>query len=327
MTVEEQSLYEYDQGNPTGDPKNDGQHARPRTPLVAIYPKEDTLISDHPYTTFTWTDPARRKVAADFLAYLRSARVQAEFQRDGFRDYAGRPGPKIDPADGTQPAEPANKLSPPSPEVLDKLLRSWAGLRKPANVLIVMDTSGSMAESVPGTGKTKLQLAQQAATGALSEFGGADRVGLWMFSTQLIKPSQDWRELVPVAPMSAKGHTDLLKQRINGMIANGGTGLYDTTLAARDAIARNPRPDAINAVVVMTDGKNEDGNSIPLSNLTSRLHTEATTHTVRVFTISYGKDADQTVLKQIAQATDAAEYDSSDPAAIDQVFTQVLSNF
>ena len=48
---------------------------------------------------------------------------------------------------------------------------------------------------------------------------------------------------------------------------------------------------------------------------------------VRVFTISYGADADTATLKAIAEATNAAYYDASNPATIDQVFTNVVSNF
>jgi len=48
---------------------------------------------------------------------------------------------------------------------------------------------------------------------------------------------------------------------------------------------------------------------------------------VRVFTIAYGQDADQAVLRQIAESTDGAEYDSSNPNGIREVLTEVVSNF
>jgi Ca-activated chloride channel family protein len=48
---------------------------------------------------------------------------------------------------------------------------------------------------------------------------------------------------------------------------------------------------------------------------------------VRVFPIAYGSDADLPTLRQIADATSAAVYDSSDPTSIEQVFTAVVSNF
>ncbi|HEY6749189.1 MAG TPA: substrate-binding domain-containing protein, partial [Mycobacteriales bacterium] len=43
VTVEEKSVWDYNQGNPSGDPATLGQRGKPRVPLVAVYPKEGTL--------------------------------------------------------------------------------------------------------------------------------------------------------------------------------------------------------------------------------------------------------------------------------------------
>ena len=48
---------------------------------------------------------------------------------------------------------------------------------------------------------------------------------------------------------------------------------------------------------------------------------------MRVFTIAYGEDADLAALRRIAEATNAAAYDASDPPTINQVFTAVITNF
>ncbi len=49
VTVEEKSVWDYNQGNPEGDPETLGEHPPPSVPLVAIYPEEGTLVSDHPF--------------------------------------------------------------------------------------------------------------------------------------------------------------------------------------------------------------------------------------------------------------------------------------
>jgi Ca-activated chloride channel family protein len=46
-----------------------------------------------------------------------------------------------------------------------------------------------------------------------------------------------------------------------------------------------------------------------------------------VFTIAYGRQADFDTLEQIAESTNAAAYDASNPATINKVFTAVVSNF
>ncbi|MEU6407140.1 substrate-binding and VWA domain-containing protein [Microbispora sp. NPDC046933] len=322
VTVEEKSVWDYNQGNPTGDPKTLGDHAKPKVPLVAIYPKEGTLFSDHPYAVLSWADAAKKAAAADFLKYLREPDRQREFEKYAFRSFDSKPGDLITTANGLDPKQPATTLSTPTPQVLDRILKSWAELRKPANVLMVMDVSGSMGADVPGTGKTKLDLAKQAAINALPQFGPNDRVGLWMFSLKQ-DGDKDYRELVPLG----RDNQSRLKSRINGLIPNGGTGLYDTALASYRHVLRHQNGDAINAVVFLTDGKNEDNNSISLDNLLPDLRKEAGQETVRMFTIAYGGDADLNVLRRISQTTDAAAYDSRKPGSIDEVFTAVISNF
>ncbi len=324
VTVEENSLVAYNQGNPTGNPATLGQHGKPRVPLAAIYPSDGTLVSDHPFTVLAWADDAKKQAAADFLGYLRGAEQQQRFAEQGFRSADGKAGGQITRDNGVLPDVQLNALTPPTPPVLDKLLASWAQLRKPANVLLVVDVSGSMSGGVEGTGKTRLDLAKQAAVSSLGQFAETDKVGLWMFSTRLDGP-RDYLQLVPIGPMSS--NRGPLRDRLDGLVPTSGTGLYDTSLAAQEYLRENLDPKAINAVVVLTDGKNEDQGGISLDNLLGELQSEDAGTGVRLFTIAYGGDADLSVLKRIAEATDAAAYDSSKPDTIDQVFTAVISNF
>ena len=331
VTVEEKSVWDYNQGNPTGNPATLGKHAKPKIPLAAIYPAEGTLLSDHPYVVLSgpWVDEPKRKAAAGFLAYLQSGGAQARFQQFAFRDYKNSPGQLVTEANGLLRSQPATLLSPPAPAVLDKLLQSWAALRKRANVLLVIDTSGSMAEEVPGTGTSKLELAKRAAVNALAEFADDDRVGLWMFSREL-DGIRDYRELVPIGRMDEQvdgaKRRAVLAERIKGLPPEGGTGLYDTSLAAFQYVREHQSPGNINAVVLLTDGRNEDS-GLDLPGLLERLRTERGDRSVRLFTIAYGADADVGILKQIGETSGGAGYDSSDPTSIDQVFTAVVSNF
>lgn len=326
MTVEENSVIAYNSGNPTGDPATAGKHAKPKVPLAAVYPSDGTVLSDHPFIVLAWADDARKKVAADFREFLRADEAQQRFLREGFRGFDNKPGPQATIANGVIPDADLKVVVPPSPPVLAKLLDSWSQLRKPANVLLVVDVSGSMNQPVEGTGKIRLDLAKQAAITSLSQFGKEDKVGLWMFSTQL-DGANDYRELVSLGRMGEGNRLNDLKSRLDGLISEGGTGLFDTTLAAHKHLKAHLDPDAINAVVVLTDGHNEDPDGISLDNLLAELRTEDTRETVRVFTIGYSEDADAEVLGQIAKATKAATYDSSKPDTIDQVFTAVISNF
>jgi Ca-activated chloride channel homolog len=332
VAVEEKSVWDYNQGNPSGDPATLGKHPKPHVPLVAIYPREGTLLSDNPYVVLPapWVDGAKRKAAADFLAYLQSGSAQARFERAGFRNYLGRPGPLITEANGLLPGHQVTLLSPPAPAVVDQVLTSWTELRKPAKVLLVIDVSGSMDNLVGGAGNTRLDLAKQAAVNSLSQLAGNDQVGLWIFSTEL-NGKIDYRELVPIGPMNMQvegvQRRALVKAEVKGLSSESDTGLYDTALASYKFVKGQHSPDAINAVVLLTDGQNDDDSGISLNRLLTGLGTGQSDRPVRMFTISYGSEADLEVLRRIAQATNGASYDSSDPSSINQIFTTVISNF
>jgi Ca-activated chloride channel family protein len=320
-TVEEKSVWDYNQGNPTGDPATLGDHPKPSVPLVAIYPKEGTLISDHPWVTLNapWVDADKRAASQSFLAWVKAPAQQEEFQRFAFRDAAGNPGGLITPANGLLPAEPKT-LNPPAPEVLDRILTSWTELRKRAQVLLVLDVSGSMGEPAGG-GQSKLDLAKEAAINSLSLFAPDDDVGLWVFTTGLAGGA-DYQELIPVGPLGP--HLDEFKRQIRGLVPLNGTPLYTAVHASVEALRSQLDPSRINGVVVLTDGRNEDPRNSDLDGLLRYLDSELN---VRVFPIAYGADADLTTLTRIAQASRAAVYDASDPTTITKVFVSVISNF
>ena len=93
-------------------------------------------------------------------------------------------------------------------------------------------------------------------------------------------------------------------------------------------------PTRINAVVLLTDGMNDDGNrdddnqQLQQTLSTLRRGSEGeSAKPIRIFPIAYGRDADLDTLRTIAEATNSAVYDASDPTTITKVFTAVVSNF
>jgi Ca-activated chloride channel family protein len=223
------------------------------------------------------------------------------------------------------PAEPKLRLSPPAPAVLDLVQKSWASLRKRARVLEVIDVSGSMGESAGGTGRSKLDLAKEAAIRALAQYSPDDEVGLWVFSSNVNDRPTPWVELVPMGPV--KQNLATLRARIGGLTPQGATALYATTRAAVEHVRKSFDPSRINAVLFLTDGKNEYNGDSDLPRLLKDLATEDESTAVRVFTIGYGDDADLPTLRRISEASRGAAYDASDPTSIDKVFTNVISNF
>jgi Ca-activated chloride channel family protein len=326
VTVEEKSVWDYNQGNPTGDPTTLGQGAKPRVPLVAVYPKDGTLLSDNPYIVLEaeWVDDAKRAVAADFLAYVTEPDRQRAFQDAAFRSFEGEPGPALTQENGALEAGAPVVLAPPAPTVLAAVQRSWDDLRKRARVLMILDVSGSMGENVEQAGLSRLELAKSAATTAVRGFAGNDQLGLWIFSTQL-DGNRPYVERVPVGPASTT--IPQITGEIADLVPDGGTGLYATLRAAQADMLADLDPDKINAIVILTDGRNEYPPDSDLDSLVRQLGGESLDTSVRVFPIGYSTAADKDALVQIAEASSAAYYDASDPASIDKVLTSVLSNF
>ena len=333
VAVEEKSVIDYNTGNPDGitDP---GEKPRPpRIPLVAIYPKEGTLYSDNPFIVLDapWVTPEEDEGARAFERFVQEPENQKRVVEYGFRP--GNPqvaaGAPIEKSNGVDPDQPQNVLGVPEPAVLAKVLDLWGQQRKSARVMLAIDVSGSMGEPADDQGNTKLDLAKQAAIAALAQFKAEDEVALRIFSTDISRAAPtDYLDMVPFGPISAT--RELIASRIRSLVPTQGTPLYTVAGASFNTLRETYDPLRINAVVLLTDGRNEDPRNRDVDKLLSDLRagSEGQSSTpVRIFPIAYGKDADLSVLRRIAEATNAAAYDASDPTTIDKVFTAVVSNF
>ncbi len=327
VAVEEKVVLDYNRGNPSGDPATLGDQPAPVVPLVAVYPSDGTLLSDNPWMILTadWVTPTKKQAATDFLAWLHEPDQQAHLTDAGFRDHEGRPGAVIEERSGLLPAGPSKIIDPPSPAVLAEIQDSWDELRKRAHVMFIMDVSGSMQDSVASAGVSKLRLAQDAAITALDHFAADDEVGLRQFSTSLGPKGEPWLELEPIT--MAKQAVPAMKQQIGAMFAEGGTALYATLRQAQHDMLSDLPPDRINAIVLLTDGKNEYPPDEDLDSLLEQLHGESVDTSVRVFPIGYGEGADPDTLRAIAEASRGAYYEATDPASIEKVLISVISNF
>ncbi|MBV9253528.1 MAG: substrate-binding domain-containing protein [Actinobacteria bacterium] len=332
VSVEEKSVIDYNKGNPDGILQAGENPRPPRVPLVAIYPKEGTLFSDEPLFILNadWVSDRQRRGAQAFSDFVQRPENQRQVLSFGFRP--GNPqvpvGSPISKAYGVDPGQPQTTLTVPSPEVLVGIIDKWGEQRKSARVLLVIDVSGSMGDDA-GDG-TKLDLAKRAAIDALQDFKADDQVGLRIFSTGINArgPDTDELDLVAIGPIAS--NREALATRIDSLVPTSGTPLYSTAKNSYNFLKSSYDPKRINAVVLLTDGKNEDPNNNDFNSTLNALRSGSeglSTTPVRLFTIGYGKDADLATLRRMAEATNAASYDASDPQTINKVFTAVVSNF
>jgi Ca-activated chloride channel family protein len=286
--------------------------------LIAIYPKEGTFFSDSPFIVLDgeWVTPEQRAGALAFQKFLAREITPEVAARGGFRpaDLEAEPVAPITAANGVDPKQPERELGLPEPRVLALLKRTWREDRKPANVLLVLDTSGSMAE------EQRLENAKQGLDVFLSQVAPQDRVGLTTFSDQITP-------LVPVGPF--KQNKAQLQATVKRLIADGGTAFYDAA-AQGYATVRDlaDRDDRINAVVLLTDGEDTDSTR-GVEEVVRELGGQGDSATqVRVFTIAYsaGAAGAKDALEKIAAASGGNSY-PGDPENIEAVYRSISSFF
>ncbi len=285
--------------------------------LIAIYPEEGTFYSDNPYIVLDapWVKPEQKEGANEFQKFL-AAEVSPEVAaRAGFRpaDLKAKPVAPITKENGVDPAQPKRVLGLPSPPVLDRVRKTWREDRKPANVLLVLDTSGSMND------ENRLMRAKDGLSTFLREVSPNDRVGLTIFSDRV-------RPLVPIAPVRA--NKARLQGTIRDLIADGGTAFHDATAEGVETVKRLGDRERINAVVVLTDGEDTDS-SKSIDEVVEQLDAQGDSESaVRVFTIAFSASAvgAEDGLKRIAAASGGQSYEGSTDD-IETVYRSISSFF
>ncbi len=292
-------------------------------PVVAVYSSAPGTSLDYPYVV-TGGAPDITLDAAGLLAALRGPDARHLLAARGFRDASGRAGAALRAVSGIDAARVAG-VATPSVDDVDTARSMIATLDRGSRILAVVDVSGSMADPVPGTGRTRLALTVRAAAAGLGLLPRGSRIGLWEFSTDLT-PRTDYRELVRVGALN-RGQQARLAAGLAAMrpVPDGSTGLYDTVLAAVRRVRAGYDPTRANAVVVLTDGADQDPHGIGLSGLLDRLRREDDpARPVPVIAVAYGPDGDAASLRAISDVTGGATYVSADLRRIRTVLLDAI---
>ncbi|MCS6844712.1 MAG: VWA domain-containing protein [Caldilineales bacterium] len=264
-----------------------------RNRLVAVYPAEGTLWADHPLALLelpTLTDNQRRTFAA-FRDYVLSPEAQRLVLEAGFRPAdlsLSLEGSAISPQYGADPAQPQTTLQIPGPAVVEVVQNAWQYTKRKTNIFLVVDTSGSMEGE-------KLEAARAALRDFLSQIkNDEERVGLVEFASAV----HHVEELAPLGENRSR-----LEAAIEAMYASGSTALLDGVQTAYRRLQRLGDAERINAIVVMTDGR-ENSSTVSLARLVREIEQGNQTGVpVVIFAVAFGEDADYQVLRAIAEAS------------------------
>ena len=162
-------------------------------------------------------------------------------------------------------------------------------------MVLIIDKSGSM-------GGQKIELAKDAARGAVDLLGSKDQIGVIAFDG-----SPYW-----VSEMKSASQKSSVIDRIAGIEAGGGTTLYPAMQEALKALQSTSAK--LKHVIILTDGYSTPGDFEGITQ-------EMTSARITVSTVGIG-DADPNLLERIAELGNGRYYFASDPSSVPQIFAK-----
>ena len=272
---------------------NRTRSAELRERIVSIYPQDGTVLLGHPFTVLEgapWVTPEQIAAASVFKTFLLSAEQQQAVTSTGLRP--GDPNVRLEsPIESRYGANPSARLVTrdlPDGAVFDRVIEVWHRVKKHSMIALVFDRSGSMNEP-------KISAAIRGAQEFVRRMDGDDQL-VWMPFDNTVYP--------PTEGFGSQLGEELIG-RIGSTPASGGTALYDAVLSAYDRLqdARSIHGERLRyGIVVLSDGRDESSRTT-LSTLELKLKPGEVDPTgVQIHTVAIGGDADERVLKRIANA-------------------------
>jgi Ca-activated chloride channel family protein len=224
-------------------------------------------------------------------------------------------------------------VSLPSGEVLQRMLDTYDAIRKPARILLLVDSSGVVGDEMAaaGEGRTRVEVVQEALDRGLGQLPGEAEIGLWAF------PDPDdgqasHEEVVALAPLDADHRRRIIDGVAKWSTTETGerprTPLYRAVQAAYDQFVHDGDSRSINAVVVLTDGEDRDRSARPVSleQLVAQVDAEGARgrSAVRVFSIAL-PGASFPALDALSDSSNAETFPADDPDGLAEAFDAVFS--
>ncbi|MFI6770887.1 substrate-binding and VWA domain-containing protein [Streptomyces sp. NPDC050355] len=304
--------------------------------LKLFYPKGGTAQLTYPYTLVDdgALSPEQTRAANRFMTLLGEPGGQRTLRAHGFRPGNGTAVAKVADTAGGRAAQPysVTPADQPTAKELRALLGMWTITVQSARISTVVDASASMGSPVPGRdGRSRMDLARNSLLQALATFTPEDEIGLWKFAT-LLDGGKDYVELSPTRRLGDRDedgatHRDALAAAFGSLapVPHGATGLYDTTLAAYRSARATYASGKFNAVVVVTDGANDDAAGISLSALVGELEKlSSPDRPVPLIALAIGPEADESALDRIVAPTGGSAHRVSDPSQIHRVILKAI---
>lgn len=265
--------------------------------LVEVIPQDGVITADYPLTLLSGRGEEAEGAYRALVDYLRRDDVQARIAEETLRR-----------TDATSADTAAAAFEIPFPnrvETVRALLDSWVSeVRKPANMVFQIDTSGSMeGERLAGLRSALLSLTQTDADGTTSllTFRPRETVRFVEFASGVKSEEQ--------LTVGEDGDLSGVTSYVGGLSAEGNTAIYSTLEHSLEAAAETRDEDNVTSVVLFTDGENTEGPGIE----EFELWYEATPEVqgIPVYAILFGETS-RAEMERLAEVTGGRVFDAGD---------------
>lgn len=287
-----------------------------REPLVLVYPKDGVITADYP---FMLLKPAKRPEYDKLVAYLKGD----EFQKAMTAATQRQP---VNPAvpSGVPTRDYFELAFPAKLTVVDALLDAYLNqFRRPADSTFVVDISGSMGDNGRieslRTALTGIAGADASLSGRFTRFRERERISVVTFSAE-VEDQKQWSlgtdRAANAAPLNE------FSQFVTSLHPAGGTAIYSAARTAYEAalLRQAKDPDRVYSVLLMTDGKNNDGISLDAFRQWFAGLPPEQKH-IRIFAVQFG-EARREELEALTEPTGGRVFDAS-KAGLQAAFKEI----
>ena len=291
-----------------------------REPMVAVYPQDGTVVSTHPFAILdgaAWVAPDQLKAAEIFKNFLLSNEQQSLLVKNGLRPANPQTplGPPFEAAYGANPAAKLVSMEMPDVLVFDRVREVWHEVKKHAHIVIVFDKSGSM------TTGDKISQAIRGSEAFVTAMDLKDWLAWLAFDDQIYARTHGLKSEIG----------EKLLNDIRSTTAGNGTALYDAVAAAFDLVSDSRRKlgDSVRyGIVILSDGQDTSSRKATLALLEAKLKpSEHDATGIQIHTIGIGADADDAVLKKIANLAHGKYWKVKNPADVIEVYKEIATHY
>ena len=289
-----------------------------KEPLYLLYPIDGVAINDMPfaYINNNSNDTKKHEQFLKLQTYLRSDEVLKLMESYGYRSWYGGINKNADtnvfnPSWGIDTTKYLKDMKYPSKSVITKAINLYIDvLRKPTHVVFCLDVSGSMQ----GSGLADLKNAMyyildyESASQDNLQFSATDKITIIPFNGDVVEVSKTY---------NGNNTSDAIL-KINDLVANGSTNIYDPSIEALKVLHETDSSEYTKTVILMTDGQSNRGSFQNLKNYYEQYNSEK----IPIYSITFG-NARVSELEDLAKLSNGRVFNGEN--GLKEAFAEVRS--